>query len=366
MAYLDEQLLTYLGNKRTLLPMIEQGLTEIEKDGEIHTIIDLFSGSGVVSRLFKSKGYEVISNDLENYARVVSECYLSNEQEFDIELWQKIKKEIDNYPVVENGVISTLYAPQDTNNIQPGERAFYTRENAVLIDTYRTAIEEICPQHFRKFFLAPLLSEASIHTNTSGVFKGFHKDRNTGIGKFGGTRGNALERITGKITLKPPVLSNKNTPYSVYQSDANELSAKISADVAYLDPPYNQHPYGSNYFMLNVILNNTMPTEISEVSGIVKDWNRSNFNKRAKIYESLNEVINNLNVKYILLSYNSEGFLTYDEIISMMEQYGEVSVFSTQYNTFRGCRNLNDRDIHVTEYLFLLKKEEKEEEIILL
>ena len=42
--------------------------------------------------------------------------------------------------------------------------------------------------------------------------------------------------------------------------------------------------------------------------------------------------------------------------IEMMEKYGEVSVFSTQYNTFRGCRNLNDRDIHVTEYVFLLKK----------
>jgi adenine-specific DNA-methyltransferase len=108
--------------------------------------------------------------------------------------------------------------------------------------------------------------------------------------------------------------------------------------------------------MLNVILKNEIPTDISAVSGIVADWNRSNYNKKAKIYDSLNEVIQNLDVKYVLLSYNSEGFLTYDEIIQMMEQYGEVSVFSTQYNTFRGCRNLSDRDIHVTEYLFLLKK----------
>lgn len=356
MAYLDEQLLTYLGNKRSLLSMIETGLFEIEKDGEIHSIIDLFSGSGVVSRLFKSKGYEVIANDLENYAKIVSECYLSNPEEFDLEKWKEIKTQIEAYPLVTNGVISTLYAPQDTNNIQKGERAFYTRENAVRIDTYRTAIDEVCPEEYRKFFLASLLSEASIHTNTSGVFKGFHKDRNTGIGKFGGTRGNALERITGVITLNPPVLSDNSVPYTVYQSDANELASKVSADVAYLDPPYNQHPYGSNYFMLNVILKNKMPTNISAVSGIVADWNRSNYNKKAKIYDSLNDVIANLDVKYVLLSYNSEGFLTYDEIIQMMEQYGEVSVFSTQYNTFRGCRNLNDRDIHVTEYLFLLKK----------
>lgn len=356
MAYLDEQLLTYLGNKRSLLPMIEQGLAEIEKDGEINSIIDLFSGSGVVSRLFKSKGYKVISNDLENYAKVVSECYLSNPDEFDVEKWKEIKKQIEAYPKVTDGPISTLYAPQDTNNIQKGERAFYTRENAIRIDTYRKAIDEVCPEEYKKFFLAPLLSEASIHTNTSGVFKGFHKDRNTGIGKFGGTRGNALERITGAITLNPPVLSGQDNPYEVHQSDANTLSSKVHADVAYLDPPYNQHPYGSNYFMLNVILKNEIPTDISAVSGIVADWNRSNYNKKAKIYDSLNEVIQNLDVKYVLLSYNSEGFLTYDEIIQMMEQYGEVSVFSTQYNTFRGCRNLSDRDIHVTEYLFLLKK----------
>lgn len=356
MAYLDEQLLTYLGNKRSLLSMIEQGLEEIEKEEKITSIIDLFSGSGVCSRLFKSKGYEVISNDLENYAKVVSECYLSNPEEFDIEKWKEIKLKIDEYPLVKDGVISTLYAPKNTDLIHKGERVFYTRENAVKIDTYRAAIDAVCPEEYKKYFLAPLLSEASIHTNTSGVFKGFHKDRNTGIGKFGGTKGNALERIKGEITLKPPVLSDVSTKYTVYQSDANEIAGQLSADVAYLDPPYNQHPYGSNYFMLNVILKNQIPEKISNVSGIAADWNRSNYNKKPKIYDSLNEVINNLNVKYILLSYNSEGFLTYDEIIKMLEQYGEVSVFSTQYNTFRGCRNLNDRDIHVTEYLFLLKK----------
>ena len=108
--------------------------------------------------------------------------------------------------------------------------------------------------------------------------------------------------------------------------------------------------------MLNVILKNEIPTNISAVSGIVADWNRSSYNQKANIYNSLNEVVQNLRVKYVLLSYNSEGFLTYDEIISMLEQYGETSVFSTQYNTFRGCRNLKDRDLHVTEYLFLLKK----------
>lgn len=357
MAYLDEQLITYLGNKRSLLSMIGAGLTEIEKEQPINSIIDIFSGSGVVSRFFKTKGYHVIANDQEQYSYIINSCYLANPEEFDYEIWKKYYDQIIQYPEVIDGIISRLYAPQDTNNILKDERVFYTHENAIIIDTYRAAIEDICSEEYKKFFLAPLLSEASIHVNTSGVFKGFYKDRNTGIGKFGGTKGNALERIKGQITLNQPILCPVSTEYTIYKEDANILSSQITADVAYLDPPYNQHPYGSNYFMLNIIANNQEPEKISRVSGIPTDWQRSNYNSKPKIAKTLEEVIKNLSVKYILLSYNSEGFLSYDNIIDMLEKYGEVSVFSTQYNTFRGSRNLRDRDIHVTEYLFLLKKD---------
>ena len=356
MGYLDEQLITYLGNKRKLLPMIEQGLNKIEEKENIKSIVDVFSGSGVVSRLFKTKGYDVYSNDLETYSYIINQCYLSNIEEFNIDEWNKLYNQIINYPLIEDGIISRLYAPKDTYNIQKDERVFYTHENAVKIDTYRKAIDEICDESYKKFFLGPLLSEASIHTNTAGVFKGFYKDSHTKIGKFGGTKGNALVRIMGDIILQPPILCNNNTDYKVYQMDAIDFSKIIKADVAYLDPPYNQHPYGSNYFMLNIIATNKEPAKISKVSGIDANWNRSDFNKKNKIYDSLNLTISNLDVKYILLSYNSEGFLSYDEIINMLEQYGEVEVFSSQYNTFRGCRNLKDRDIHVTEYLFLLTK----------
>lgn len=148
MGYLDEQLITYLGNKHLLLSMINQGLQEIEKEIKIKTAIDLFSGSGV----FKSKGYDVIANDLENYSYIINQCYLSNIIDFDSFYWKEIANKIKLYPKVYNGAISSLYAPKETDNIQAGERAFYTKENAVLIDTYRTAIEEVCPKNYQKFF----------------------------------------------------------------------------------------------------------------------------------------------------------------------------------------------------------------------
>lgn len=355
MNYLTDQLITYLGNKRSLLDTINQGLLKIEEEYPINSIIDLFSGSGVVSRFFKTKGYSIIANDQELYSYIINDCYLTNQSDFNEQQWDNYYQEIIHYPSEENGIISRLYAPKDTNNILKDERAFYTHENAVRLDTYSKAIREICPKDFQKFFLAPLFSEASIHVNTSGVFKGFYKDSHTGIGKFGGTRGNALERIKGEITLNKPVLIDGKEA-TIYQEDANTLAKDIEADVAYLDPPYNQHPYGSNYFMLNILAENRVSDNISRVAGIPSDWKRSLYNSRPNIYKTMDDMIRSLKVKYVLLSYNSEGFLSYEDIITILEQYGEVSVFSTQYNTFRGSRNLRDRDIHVTEYLFLLKK----------
>ena len=74
------------------------------------------------------------------------------------------------------GVICKNYAPKNTKDIKEGERAFYTRENALIIDTIRKKIDEY-PESYFPFLIAPLLVKASINTNTSGVFKGFHKER---------------------------------------------------------------------------------------------------------------------------------------------------------------------------------------------
>jgi hypothetical protein len=91
--------------------------------------------------------------------------------------------------------------------IKPNERVFYTSRNAMYIDTARQIIENV-PQKDQKYFLAPLLSEASIHANTSGVFKGFYKNKETGIGQFGGLNKDALFRITGNIKLPFKALVN--------------------------------------------------------------------------------------------------------------------------------------------------------------
>lgn len=360
--FLTTQIITYLGNKRNLIKNIEIEVELITRKLKKEKLIcaDLFSGSGIVARMLKKYSASLIVNDLENYSTLINSCYLVDKKDFPKETCALLREKIESYCAHKKveGIITNNYAPQDDNNILKNERVFYTHNNAVLIDTYRALIDEIVEEEkLKKFFLAPLITEASIHVNTSGVFKGFYKDKNTGLGCFGATGKNALARIFGKIELKEPVFSNFESDLQIYQKDAVLLSKELqNLDIVYLDPPYNQHPYGSNYFMLNLILKNRLDVAISKVSGITQDWNRSQFNKPYMALNAMEEIISNLDTKFIIVSYNSEGFITFEQMLHMLKKYGDVKTVEIAYNTFRGSRNLRNRNIHVSEYLFILKK----------
>ena len=359
--FLTSQIITYLGNKRRLLNVIEKEIDDISADLEKNRLAcaDLFSGSGIVARMLKKHSRSLIVNDLENYSAVINSCYLTNKKDFPQAEYEKLYAQIQDSCAKKKyrGIITKNYAPQNDKNIQPGERVFYTHENALLLDTYRRLIDELVPEQMQKFFLAPLITEASIHVNTSGIFKGFYKDKNTGIGCFGASGKDALSRILGKIELKKPVFSNFESDVEIYQKDAMELAGQLpELDLAYLDPPYNQHPYGSNYFMLNLILKNKLDVEISKVSGITQGWNHSVFNRPYSALESMEKIISTLPAKFIIVSYNSEGFITFDQMSQMLKKYGKLKTVEIAYNTFRGSRNLQNRDIHVSEYLFVLEK----------
>jgi len=357
--YLSRQLITYIGNKRALLDPIEEATATVcERLGTDRLrILDAFSGSGVVSRLFKRFASEVVTNDIEDYAHVISNCYLTNRSDLPEQEVREVVSRLNDAvreTTLEEGFIERLYAPRDDNRIEPGERVFYTRANARRIDNYRRLIA-LQPAEIQHWLLGPLLSAASVHANTAGVFKGFYKDRATGVGRFGGSGADALTRILGEIKLRVPVLSRYECDYSAHREDTNELVERLGEfDLAYFDPPYNQHPYGSNYFMLNLIAGYVEPSEISEVSGIPTAWRRSQYNVRSRSLPSLSKLLHTVDAHFILLSYNDEGFIAIEDIRRLLDGLGSVEELKIEYATFRGSRNLRNRSTHVTEHLFLV------------
>lgn len=356
-TYRQTQLVTYLGNKRKLLSFIGQGVAEVQRrlGRKQLRCYDAFAGSGVVSRYLKSVAAELFSNDLEDYAAVLGKCYLANRSEIPPleELHADLLRTIET--TWAPGMIAELYAPQDDAHIRPGERAFYTRRNAIYLDTARRAIQAL-PEQLRPFFLAPLLYEASVHTNTGGVFKGFYKNAK-GIGQFGGRGKQALSRITADISLPLPCFSQHECAYEVLQGDATTVARTLpELDLAYLDPPYNQHPYGSNYFMLNLIATYERPGKISAVSGIPEDWNRSGYNTRHTVQAALSELLAALPCRFALMSYNSEGLLSVEEITSLAAPDWMVQTLEQSYPSYKAGRNLRARAQHVREYLFIFER----------
>lgn len=360
-AYLQDQLLTCIGNKRLLLNHIGDAVAKVKKrlGRDRLRVLDAFSGSGVVSRYFKHHAEHLVANDIEPYAYITSRCYLRNRSEVNLnhlnELANRLNNEVDSVPLPP-GFIAELYAPKDDNHIQKGERVFYTGQNARRLDNYRRLLDLLTPDE-RLMLLGPLVSEASVHANTAGVFKGFYKDRHSDIGRFGGTKGDALKRIKGEIRLAAPVLSRFECAVDVFQEDANQLVRRLpDLDLAYFDPPYNQHPYGSNYFMLNLLVTYERPNQISSVSGIPVGWQRSDYNVRSRSLALVADLVHHVDARFILVSFNDEGFIRPDSICALLEQVGPVEAIELPYNTYRGSRNLRQRKIHVSEHLFLVER----------
>ncbi len=357
--YLCQQLITYLGNKRSLLGFIGTAVERVRaRLGKRQlACYDAFSGSGIVSRFLKRYAHTLYTNDLEAYAETLGRCYLANRDEVAAaglpSLWPEVQQRMQQEWAP--GLVAELYAPQNDADIRPGERAFYTRRNAIFLDTACRIIRTL-PEAAQPFFHGPLLAEASVHTNTSGVFKGFYKNRE-GCGQFGGTGRNALSRILAPMELALPVFSRFDAECHILRGDACASARQLpEIDLAYLDPPYNQHPYGSNYFMLNFLLEYKRPQNISAVSGIPAGWNRSAWNRRRDVARALTELLAALPARFALLSYNSEGFVSLEELLDTVRPDWEAEVMEQPYATFRGCRNLRARAPQVKEYLLLLER----------
>ena len=127
------------------------------------------------------------------------------------------------------------------------------------------------------------------------------------------------DRILGSITLPSPIFSHHNCKVKVFQEDINKLiisNELPELDIVCYDPPYNKHPYGTYYFMLNVIndYNITDTMVPNNTRGQSKDWKRSEFNSFVKAKNAMDTLIKNTRAKYIIMSYNSDGIIPEENI----------------------------------------------------
>jgi adenine-specific DNA-methyltransferase len=381
-AYLKEQLITYIGNKRRLLPLIQKALSTDQGQGSI--FLDLFAGSGVVSRLGRLMGFKVIANDWEEYSRVLAESHLRLNQQDIPRLFgspaslRDLLYQINNLAPVseEDSYMARYYAPSEMDIHKADyrkERLFYTRENAQKIDSIRNYIEQNFPGDsdaatlsIRNLLIGLLLCESSKHTNTSGVFKAFHKG-------FGGHGKDALSRILGLIQLPYPVLPKSSSAAEIYCKDAIELVRDQNLpmiDVAYLDPPYNQHQYGSNYHILNTIAlwdKIAAPMILNEKGILVekaairKDWvkTRSPYCSKKTATLAFSELMENLRARKILISYSNDGLIPFEQMMDICEQKGNINIISNEYTKFRGGRQSNNRVHNNIEFILSVDTEKK-------
>ncbi|QOP41816.1 DNA adenine methylase [Sulfurimonas marina] len=335
--------MNYIGSKLKLSSWIEEEVKNVVGDDLSQKVFcDLFAGTGIVGRTFKNDVKQVISNDIEDYSYILNRNYIQNSST--LEQAEEYIIQLNNLPLIEDGFIYNNYCMGSGS-----ERQYFSDYNGKKIDTIRLQIEKWktdkkINENMYYFLLASLLESADKVANTASVYGAFLKKL-----KKSALKELALESANFDLS------SNKHV---VHKEDSNTLIQKISGDILYLDPPYNQRQYGANYHLLNTITKYDNFTPKGKTG--MREYFRSQYCSKKDVAESFNELIKNANFKYIFLSYNNEGLMSEDTTREIMENYGEYKLIKKEYQRFKADKteNRNHKANSTFEYLHVLIKKE--------
>lgn len=324
----------YLGNKYKLLPFITKVVNE--ECSDIDSVADIFAGTGAVSSAFTEK--LLITNDL-MYSNYICNYAWFGAEEYDP---QTI---IDC--VVRYNSLSDLEDNYMTENFSD---TYFSRDDCAKIGYIREDIESLYEndrinQRERAILITSLLYAMDKIANTCGHYDAYRK-------------GVVLEKT---LELYVPLAEVHNTADNqCYNTDANELVKDITADLVYIDPPYNSRQYCDAYHLLE----NVARWEKPEVFGVARKMDRSTMKSKyctQSATEAFEQLIGDIKAKYILLSYNnmaekgndrSNAKISDQDIMRILEKKGEVKVFSESYKAFTtGKSDIDDNQ----ERLFLCR-----------
>ena len=333
--------MNYIGSKLKLSSWIQQEVKNIiGNDLSQKIFCDIFAGTGIVGRTFKKDVKKVIANDLEHYSYVLNRNYIQNHKE--IKDKERYVQELNNLPLIDNGFIYQNYCIGSGSG-----RQYFSDENGKKIDTIRIKIKQwkednTIDDNLYYFLLASLIESADKVANTASVYGAFLKHIKKSASK--------------ELTLESAEFIQNDNSHEVFNEDSNELIKKISGDILYLDPPYNQRQYSANYHLLNTI-SKYEPFKPKGKTGLPQ-YNRSSYCKKSEVKNSFEDLIKNANFKYIFLSYNNEGLMNKEDVKNIMQKYGHYDLKIQEYQRFKADKTnaRNHKANNTFEYLHILEK----------
>ncbi len=339
----------YIGGKSLLLEEIDNVIEKVIGWENVNTCIDIFSGSGIVSRFFKEKGCNVLSNDLLTFSFVISRgtIGINTPPSFDtlgfdpFDYLNNININ-DSTIALEHLYIYNHYSPHDGC-----ERMYFQNENAKKIDIIRLQIEDWYKkqkinedEYF--YLLASLLMAIPYIANITGVYAAYLKFWD--------------KRTYNEIKLEPPSLLLNNTKCTCTNLDYKEL-LNYDMDLLYADPPYNSREYLPNYHIMETVAKYDYPV-IHGKTGM-RDYKdqKSPFCKKRLVADAFETLIRDTNCRNILISYNNEGLLDTKTLSEICQDYAIENSFRLFEFPYRRYKNkIPNNTAGLKEQLYYLRK----------
>jgi len=333
--------MNYIGSKYRLRDFIKNAICSVVGTDLSQTVFcDMFAGTGIVGRSFKSEVRRVIANDCEYYSFVLNKNYIENHTE--IANKERYIDELNTIPTTANGIIYRNYCLDGGYG-----RQYFSDSNGKRIDTIRQRIEKWKQSgkingNMYYFLLASLLESADKVANTASVYSAFLKHLKANSQK--------------EMVLLPADFIINGNEHRVFNMDSNHLIQQIEGDILYLDPPYNSRQYGALYHLLNTIARYDC-FEPKGKTGL-RDYDRSLYCRKNEVSKVFEDLIKNAKFKYIFLSYSNEGLMSVENIQKIMKWYGKYDFLMIDYQRFKSNsdKNRTYKADRTKEYLHILEK----------
>ncbi len=307
-------MIKYLGSKRRLVPVIARMVAAVGAE----RALDLFTGTTRVAQAMKAEGVSVTAVDSARYAEAFARCYV----------------EADATTVDHHELVAAI-AHLDATRGNPGyvtetfcrASRFFQPFNGERIDAIRDAIEaDFSDSPLFSILLTSLIEAADRVDSTTGVQMAYVKDW--------------AARSYNRLELRVPTLLDGAG--RALRGDACELAGTLgSFDVAYLDPPYNQHRYYTNYHVWETLVAWDAPEHYGVACKRIDardPGTKSAFNSKRTMPDALARAVADVDCELLILSYNDESWLSLEELVAMCDHHQEVTTLSFDSPRYVGAR----------------------------